>query len=315
MIRLSRRATLAGIGAVAFPFACARRAERADRSVESPAGAASPIASTRPNGDFAAEREISSIERALGGRIGVAARDTGSGALLVHRADERYAMCSTFKLALVAATLSRIDAGTERSDRRIPYDASRLLSYSPVTKQHVADGSMSIDALCAAAITASDNTAANLLLGALGGPPRLTEFFRKLGDGVSRLDRDEPSLNTAIAGDPRDTTSPRAMLGTFEHIVVGNVLAAPSRQRLLDWLVANTTGMARLRAGLPAGFRTGDKTGTGNNGATGDLAITWPPNRAPLLMVVYAEDSGADLATRNAAFAKVAAVVARHFAS
>ena len=43
------------------------------------------------------------IEAREGGRLGVAILDTGNGAKLAHRADERFPMCSTFKLLASAA--------------------------------------------------------------------------------------------------------------------------------------------------------------------------------------------------------------------
>jgi beta-lactamase class A len=139
----------------------------------------------------------------------------------------------------------------------------------------------------------SDNTAANLLLETLGGPAGLTKFFRSIGDATSRLDRNEPMLNTAIAGDERDTTTPSAMLADMQELLLGTTLSAASRDRLNGWLVASTTGAARLRAGLPADFRVGDKTGTGNNGATNDVAIAWPKAKAPLLIAAYSVGSSA----------------------
>lgn len=234
------------------------------------------------------------LERRVGGKLGVAALDTGSGRRVAYRAAERFAMCSTFKLPLVAAVLERVDAGQEDLQRRVAFDASAILEYAPVTKLHVEEGGMSVEALCEAAITVSDNTAANLLLQTVGGPAGLTERFRAWGDATSRLDRDEPMLNTAIAGDVRDTTSPLAMVGTFQQLLLGHALSDSSKQRLCDWLVATKTGLPRLRAGIPPEWRAGDKTGTGNNGATNDVAIVWPPGKSALLIAAYASGSAAE---------------------
>ena len=204
-----------------------------------------------------------------------------------YRAGERFPMCSTFKLPLVAAVLKRVDAGEESLGRRIAYDAAALLEYAPVTREHVSDGGMSVEALCEASITLSDNTAANLLLETLDGPSGLTAFFRTIGDSTSRLDRNEPMLNTATPGDERDTTTPSAMLGMMQELLLGKVLSGASKERLLRWLIATNTGLKRLRAGLPAEYRAGDKTGTGNNGATNDLAIAWPPSKPAILIAAY----------------------------
>lgn len=218
-------------------------------------------------------------------------------------------MCSTFKLPLVAAVLMRVDAGEESLERRIAYDAAALLEYAPVTREHVSDGGMSVEALCEASITLSDNTAANLLLETLGGPSGLTAFFRAIGDSTSRLDRNEPMLNAATPGDERDTTTPSAMLGMMQELLLGNVLRGASKERLLAWLIATKTGLKRLRAGLPTEYRAGDKTGTGNNGVTNDLAIAWPPSRPPILIAAYSWGSTASTERLSEVLAQVARLV------
>jgi len=261
-----------------------------------------------------ARAKVAALERRLGGRLGVAARDTGSGRQLTHRGDERFAMCSTFKFLATAAVLARVDGGGERLDRRVPYGQADLLEYAPITRQHVGEGGMTMQALLEAAIEYSDNTAANLLLTAIGGPAGLTKYVRGLGDAVTRLDRTEPTLNTNIKGDPRDTTTPAAMLADLQTVLVGTTaLSDPSRRHLTDWLVANTTGNERLRAGLPAGWRVGDKTGTGVNGATNDIAIAWPPGKPPVLIAAYFSESRAPDADRSRALADVARIAADAF--
>lgn len=260
-----------------------------------------------PDGDIAA------IERRVRGRIGVAAVDTGSGARVSYRADERFAMCSTFKILAVAATLKRVDQGKDRLGRLVPYGEKDLLDYAPITKQHVSKGSMTLSALCAAAIEYSDNTAANLLLSALGGPSAVTSYARSLDDSVTRLDRTEPSLNSAIAGDDRDTTTPGAMLGDTLEIFTGNALSAESRGLLIGWMTGSTTGATRLRAGVPGTWRVGDKTGTGERGATGDVGIMWPPGRRPILIVAYLVETVAPAAERNAAIRDVGRALATQF--
>jgi beta-lactamase class A len=247
----------------------------------------------------------------VGGRLGIAAVDMGSARRVTYRAEERFPMCSTFKLPLVAAILRRVDTGEESLERRVAYDAAALLEYAPVTREHVSDGGMSVEALCEASITASDNTAANLLLETLGGPRGLTAFFRAVGDSSSRLDRNEPMLNTAIPGDERDTTTPSAMLGVMQAVLWGNVLRASSKERLLAWLIATTTGLKRLRAGIPAEYRAGDKTGTGNHGATNDLAIAWPPAKPPILIAAYSWGSTASTEQLSAVLAQAARLVLR----
>jgi beta-lactamase class A len=294
---ISRRSLVLGLAGATTWVACGGAERPPPRAAKGP-----------PAPDFA------EIERKVGGKIGVSAVDTGSGAKIGFRGEERFPFCSTFKLVLAGAVLARVDAGKERLDRTIPFSADALLDYAPTTRAHVSEGAMSVEALCEAAVVVSDNTAANLLLDTIGGPAGLTAYFRSLGDAVSRLDRNEPTLNTSILSDPRDTTTPDAMVNTMKRVLLGDALAPPSRERLVAWMVACTTGGERLRAGLPRDWRVGDKTGTGMNGATNDVAITWPPGRPPVLLAVYALGADAPQARLNAALAEVAAATGRYFA-
>jgi beta-lactamase class A len=252
--------------------------------------------------------EIKRLESESGGRLGVCVLDTATGARHVNRGDERFPMCSTFKALAAAAILARVDAGKEQLTRRITYDASALVTYSPVTEKHVGDG-MTLAEICEAAVTLSDNTAGNLLLAALGGPPGLTAFARSLGDQVTRLDRDEPSLNEALPDDPRDTTTPNAMASSLQTLVLGTALSAPSREQLTAWLVANKTGDTRLRAGFPKDWRVGDKTGTGARGTNNDVAVIWPPGKAPIVITSYLTGATVPAAQQNAIWASVARAV------
>jgi len=256
---------------------------------------------------------IDEMEAQLGGRIGVAAIDTNSGARLTHRGDERFAMCSTFKWMLAAAVLARNDQRGGILERHLFFGPKDLLAHSPVTEQHVAEGSLPIVELCSAAVETSDNTAANALLKFIGGPPALTHYLRTIGDHTTRLDRVELSLNTNIPDDPRDTTTPNAMIATMQTILVRNALSAASREMLLTWLKNCQTGLQRLRAGLPATWTAGDKTGTGGRGAANDNAIIWPPGRPPILIATYLSDSHASPETLDAAHARIGTLIATAF--
>lgn len=257
---------------------------------------------------------IAETERRSGGRLGVSALDTGTKRRIGHRADERFAMCSTFKLLLVAAVLEKIDHGRERLDRWIPFGAEAgLKAYAPVARANLAKGGMHLVAMAAATIEFSDNICANLLLDSLGGPAGVTAYARTLSDPVKRLDRKEPKLNTAIAGDPRDTTSPNAMLEDLRRLTLGDALLEASRAQLTSWLVGCRTAAARIPAGLPAGWKSGNKTGTGDNGSTNDVAIIWPPGRAPILMAVYFTGSTIKPDAREAVVADVARIVSKAF--
>jgi beta-lactamase class A len=283
---IARRAVLAGLAALAIAPSA-----RADESIA------------------AAETRIAAIEKAAGGRLGVAVIDSGSGRRIAHRADERFPMCSTFKVLAAGAALKRIDAGADRLDRALAYGPADLLEYAPISKAHVGAGAMSLADACAAAIQWSDNTAANLVLGAVGGPNGVTAFARMLGDGVTRLDRNEPTLNSAVPGDERDTTSPMAMARDLQTLLLGEVLSAASRQQLEAWMIGDKVGDQRLRAGLPADWGVGDKTGTGDHGVANAIAILRPPGRAPLLASVYYAESDAPIEARNAVHRDVALAI------
>ena len=250
--------------------------------------------------------EVKRLERESGGRLGVCILDSATGVRHAHRGDERFPMCSTFKTLAAAAILAQVDAGKEQLSRRITYDASALVTYSPVTEKHVGDG-MTLADICEAAVTLSDNTAGNLLLAAIGGPSGLTSFVRSLGDQFTRLDRNEPSLNEALPDDVRDTTTPNAMASTLQALVLGTkALSATSREQLTAWMIANKTGDTRLRAGFAKDWRIGDKTGTGARGTSNDVAVVWPPDRAPVVITAYLTGATVSSTQQNATLAAVA---------
>jgi beta-lactamase class A len=244
-----------------------------------------------------------------GARLGVAALDTGSGRRLEYDAHGRYAMCSTFKAALAGAILARADAGGRSLGDSVAISRSDLVAYAPVVTANLHRGHMRIEELCAAIVEVSDNAAANILLREVGGPAAFTSFVRRCGDPVTRLDRLETELNSNLPGDPRDTTSPAAMLELMRNLLTGNVLAPASRIRLLGWMESATTGRDRLRAGFPAGWRVGDKTGTAN-GANNDIAFAVPPGRQLILVASYIDARAAEDQSRNAAHPAVARLVA-----
>ncbi|MEO8374653.1 MAG: class A beta-lactamase [Sphingomonas bacterium] len=248
---------------------------------------------------------IARIEAESGGRLGVALHDTGTGHRFAYRGNERFAMCSTFKLLLAGAVLARVQQRAERLDRRLPVSGSDVIGHAPFTAKR-AGGTATVAELCRAMTVESDNGAANLMLAAIGGPAGLTRFLRQTGDTVTRLDRTEPSLNEATPGDPRDTTTPLAMLGSAERLWLGPALAPTSRAQLTAWAIECRTGLARLRAGLPKGWRAGDKTGTGDRGTYNDVAIFWPPRRKPVLITSYLSESELGTDAGNAIHAKVA---------
>jgi beta-lactamase class A len=258
-------------------------------------------------------RALKRIAERIGGRLGVDVLDSQSGRRFGIDEDSRYAMASTFKLPLAAALLWQVDRGAFGMERALPIERKDLMPNSPAVEAKLAAGAntMTVRELCNAVITQSDNAAANVLLGGIGGPAALTSFMRQsVGDKVTRFDRTEPDLNSNIAGDPRDTTTPKAMIDSMLRIFTTDVLSLPARALLIDWLTASRTGLDRVRAGIPRGWQVGDKTGTGQNNAVNDLVIAYPPGRRPIFVAVYTSESKLTIADLVAAHAEIGRLVA-----
>ncbi|GAA3223940.1 MAB family class A beta-lactamase [Pseudonocardia petroleophila] len=273
----------------------------------SPAPVAVPPPPAAPPDDL----NLIALEGRSGGRLGVHVLDTGTGATVSHRGRERFLMASTAKLPLTAAVLDRATNEPALLDRLVRYGPEALLEYAPVTTQNVATG-MTVADLCDAALTVSDNTAANLLLDLLGGPAAVTTFVRGLGDPTTRFDRTEPELNVSTSpDDERDTTTPAAIVGIIRAVTLSDGLAPAGRDRLTAWLVASTTGDATIRAGIPAGWAVGDKTGTGAQGERNDVGIILPPDRAPLVLAVFTDPDDPDSTAGNATIAEATAIAVR----
>jgi beta-lactamase class A len=253
---------------------------------------------------------LQAYERESGGRIGFHAENLASGAKLGWRADERFVMCSTFKASLAAFVLARVDRGEDRLDHMISYGPKDIQPYAPVAKQNLAKGAMSMGDMCQAVVELSDNTCANLLLAHVGGPAKLTEFWRSLGDTVSRLEHYEPELNRTPPGGLDDTTTPAAMAGSLHRLVSGSALSPSSRERLTGWMVNCKTGADRLRAGLPKDWKIGDKTGNNGKDGFGDIAVVWPKPEAAIVICAYTRGGSPTAAQVKTAFAAIGRLVA-----
>ncbi|MEJ7732623.1 MAG: class A beta-lactamase [Polyangiaceae bacterium] len=261
-----------------------------------------------------AEAEVRAVAARIGGRLGLHAVDTENDNHISLDADARYATASTFKALLAAAVLARVEAGKLTLEQRIPISRADVQEHAPVIKARLGDKALSVRDLCAAIVEVSDNGAANVLLRQVDGPAGLTAFLRGIGDAVTRVDRFEPALNSNRPGDERDTTSPRAMVQSIRRVCLGDALQPASRKLLVDWMVNAQTGMRRIRAGLPDGWRAADKTGTGMRLAVNDVAIAWPPGGKPVVMAIYTSDSTLKLVDGEQAHAEVACNVACHVA-
>lgn len=269
-----------------------------------------PAAFASAGGDLT--KQIQAIRDRIGGRLGLHVLDTQTGRRWRFDDDSRYAMASTFKMLLAASVLQRADLGTLSLDQQVKLQAGDMLSHAPVTSKYLERGApMTVRELCAAVVEVSDNPAANLLLKMIDGPTGLTRFFRSLGDRETRLDRYELELNSNLPNDPRDTTTPRAMVHSMEQVLTKDALSPAARELLLGWMINSSTGLKMFRHGLPTDWKVGDKTGRGANGAVNDLVVAWPPDRKPILVALYLSDSSQSAAELSAAHAEIGRIVAR----
>ncbi len=283
-------------------------------SLAATAGLSCGARTTAPKTDRTNPNEaapIEALELQVGGRIGLFAVNKATGRVLNHRADERFAMASTFKWVLAAAVLAQLDSGSISSEEELPFNKADLLEHAPFTRPLLVQGFANVRDLAQAIVTVSDNTAANLLLKRIGGTKAFTSFVKEMGDSTTRLDRLEPFLNTNEPEDDRDTTSPRAMVGLMDRILCGTVLSRESQQCLHGWMRMSETGKRRLRAGLPQGVVVGDKTGTGARGAVNDIAIVTRASGHSILIAAYLSGSTSSLDRLEEAHAEIGSIVSR----
>ncbi|CNC32013.1 beta-lactamase [Yersinia frederiksenii] len=255
--------------------------------------------------------QLAELERNSNGRLGVTMINTANGRKIQYRGTQRFPFCSTFKFMLAAAVLGKSQTQPGLLDKHIKYHESDLLSYAPITRKNLAHG-MTVSQLCAATMQYSDNTAANLLIKELGGVASVNAFARSIGDQAFRLDRLEPDLNTALPNDPRDTTTPAAMADSMNKLVLGDALPAAQREQLALWLKGNTTGANTIQAGAPADWIVGDKTGSGDYGTTNDIAVLWPTQGAPIVLVIYFTQREKDAKPRRDVLAAATKIVLSH---
>ena len=280
MTRLSRRQTLLGGLVFAAGAAFASKPALADPTDPGP-----PI-----------QERIAALERRHGAYVGLYASDLNGGRSISHRGQEAFAMCSTFKGYASARVLQMVEQGQLTLDQTVFVDPSAIVANSPRTAPR-AGGDMTLDELCQAALQVSDNTAGNLLLKTIGGPPAITAFARSIGDPSSRLDRWETELNSAVPGDPRDTSTPEALGGGYRSLLAGDALAPPQRQQLEDWMRANET--SSMRPALPPGWTIADKTGSGDYGSTNDVGVAYGPSGQRVLLAQMTRSQANDPKAQN----------------
>lgn len=252
--------------------------------------------------------ELRELEGKFDARLGVYAVDTGTGREVAYRDGERFGYHSTFKALAAGAVLRKYSLSG--MNKVIKYSGDDLVANSPITEKHVETG-MTLRELCDAAVRFSDNTAANLLFDALGGPKGLQGELRGMGDDVTLMERIEPGLSDWRPDETRDSTTPRALAKDLRAYVLGDVLHKPERARLTKWLKTNVTGDELIRAGVPDGWVVGDKTGTGSGyGGRNDIAVVWRPDAAPIVMAIMSNRDEAEDTHDNKLIAEAASVVA-----
>lgn len=260
------------------------------------------------------QQKLAALEASADGRIGIAAIDTANNTAIQYRADERFPLCSTSKLMGVAAVLKQSMKDNDLLNQKVTYTEKDIVSYSPITEKNLAKG-MTVSELCMATMTYSDNSAMNLLLKKIGGAGAVNTFARSVGDNKFRLDRPEPELNSAIPGDPRDTSTPAAMQKSLQQLGLGNVLAAAQQKQLQTWLKENTTGNSRIRAAVPKNWVVGDKTGTGEYGTTNDVGIIWPKNCPPIVVAIYFTQNKKEAKPKDDVIASATQLILKEFAN
>ena len=252
---------------------------------------------------------VAEIEEKLSARIGMAVYDQETGKSWEYHANDRFPLSSTFKTIACAALLKKVEQGEENLGRRIVFAKEDLVTYSPITENHTAPKDMSLEDLCHATMTMSDNTAANLVLNSLGGPVAVTEFIRSVGDKTTRLDRIETELNEATPGDLRDTTTPKMMASAITKLILGDALSPASRSQLKEWMIANKVADSLIRASVPEDWVVADRTGAGGYGSRSITAVMWPPHRKPIIAIIYITETKAAFKDRNAAIAEIGTAI------
>ncbi|MGY0216369.1 class A beta-lactamase [Endozoicomonadaceae bacterium StTr2] len=255
-------------------------------------------------GFVAVERDIVGIEKALSARVGVTVLDTGNNRVWNYKGNEKFPMASTFKTVACAKLLSDADSGKTALDSTVTVRQKDIVTYSPVTEKYIGK-KLSLREVCSATMLTSDNTAANIVLNAVGGPAAVTTFFQAAGDNTSRLDRFEPQLNEGVPGDERDTTTPNAIAHTLNTLLFGNVLSTDSRQQLKAWMVNNQVTGNLLRSVLPEGWRIADRSGAGGYGTRNITAVVWPQDQPPVIISIYLSQTQASFAERNEAIVRI----------
>lgn len=248
---------------------------------------------------------VQSEENALQARVGVAVFDASTGRTWGYRSDERFPLNSTHKAFSCAALLAKVDDGSLSLDQSVKITKEMLVTYSPITEKSLAPETMTFSKICQAAVSYSDNTAANVVFDAIGGAAGFKAFMRSVGDERTQLDRTEPALNEGTPGDERDTTTPSAIVNSLRQTLLGDRLSTASRAELTQWMLDDQVASALLRSSLPADWKIADKTGAGGYGSRSIVAVIWPPMRQPLVVGIYITQTKASMQDSNQSIARL----------
>ena len=252
---------------------------------------------------------VQSEESALQARVGMAVFDANTGMTWQYRGDERFPLNSTHKVFSCAAMLAKVDGKHLSLDQSVSINRGMLVTYSPITEKSLSPKTITLGKVCQAAVSYSDNTAANVVFDAIGGSTGFNAYMRSIGDEETQLDRKEPELNEGTPGDVRDTTTPNAIVNSLRKILLGDVLSDPSRSELTQWMLDDQVAGALLRASLPSDWKIADKTGAGGYGSRSIVAVIWPPSKQPLVVGIYITQTKASMQASNQAIARIGAVL------
>jgi len=252
----------------------------------------------------ALNQKIVEIEENLNGRVGVSIYDSAEKTQWHYNGNSRFPLMSTFKVLACAKLLADVEKGVQSLDSSTIITKGSLIVWSPITQKLIGK-QITLKQGCSATMITSDNTAANIVLSGIEGPKGLTKFMRSIGDDVTRLDRIEPELNEAIAGDKRDTSTPNAMVNSLNTLLFGDVLSQRSKNQLMQWMIDNEITGSLFRSVLPVTWSIADRSGAGGNGSRGIVAVVWSKNISPIIISVYLTQTDAPFAIRNKAIASI----------
>ncbi|MFV0575049.1 MAG: class A beta-lactamase [Vibrio sp.] len=262
------------------------------------------IAFAEPSQYPLVDKQIQQVEQELSARVGVTILDVDSGKLWDHNGDQRFPLTSTFKTIACGKLLNDSEDGQLQLTDTVKVRTVDLVTYSPVVEKYVGK-QIELQNACQAAMYMSDNTAANIIIKAVGGTEAVTQFARTLGDKVTRLDRFEPELNQGKPNDERDTTTPNMISQDINALLFGSVLSEQSKQQLKEWMVNNQVTGNLLRSVLPDYWHIADRSGAGGYGSRSITAVVWTDNQSPVIISIYLTQTEASMDELNQAIVEI----------